>query len=202
MPKTDLFESKLKNAESKFTPLAVRMRPRTLGEFVGQKQILGPGKLLTRAILADRIASLILYGPPGTGKTCLAHVISNVSKSHFSRINAVASNVQEMRKIIVAARERKRLIGGKTILFIDEIHRFNKSQQDVLMPDVEEANVVLIGATVHNPFFSIITPLLSRSIVFALNPLAADEIAMIIKNALADKERGLGKLRVRCRKRP
>ncbi|MBN3037857.1 MAG: replication-associated recombination protein A [Candidatus Omnitrophica bacterium] len=195
--KADLFE-KSRKKESKFVPLAVRMRPRTLDEFVGQGHILGPQKLLTRAILADRISSLILYGPPGTGKTCLAYVISNVTRSHFERVNAVTSNVQELRNVIAAARERKRISAEKTILFIDEIHRFNKAQQDVVLPDVEEANVVLIGATVHNPFFSIVAPLLSRSIVFSLNPLNEDEIFTILSNALRDKERGLGKIKVKA----
>ena len=194
---TDLFEKKAKAKGAKLVPLAVRMRPRNLDEFVGQRHILGPGKLLTRAILADRISSLVLYGPPGTGKTALAHVISNATKSRFERINAVTSNVDEMRKLISSARQRKRLTGEKTTLFIDEIHRFNKAQQDVLMPDVEEANVVLIGTTVHNPFFAIVAPLLSRSIVFSLNPLTEEEIITILKNALKDKERGLGKLGIK-----
>ncbi len=196
MVKTDLFEKKSKTKDSKITPLAVRMRPRNLDEFVGQKHILGPGKLLTRAILADRISSLILYGPPGTGKTALAYVISNVTRCRFARINAVTSNVEQMRKIISGARQSKNLSGEKTLLFIDEIHRFNKAQQDVLMPDVEEANVVLIGATVHNPFFSIVAPLLSRSIIFSLNPLSEEDIFTILKRALKDKQRGLGRLRI------
>ena len=196
MGKTDLFEKKPNVNNDRFTPLAVRMRPRNLDEFVGQRHILGPGKQLRRAILSDRISSLILYGPPGTGKTALAYVVSEVSESHFERINATSSNVGEMRKIISQAVQRKKHSGRKTILFIDEIHRFNKAQQDVVLPDVEEANVVLIGATVHNPFFSIVAPLLSRSIVFSLNPLTEEEISTILKNALKDKQRGLGKLRL------
>jgi len=197
MTKTDLFENKQKLDTDEFTPLSVRMRPRKLDEFIGQAHILGPDKLLTRAILADRISSLILYGPPGTGKTCLAYLISNITKSHFERINAVTSNVEAMRKIISAARQRKKLKAQKTILFIDEIHRFNRAQQDVVLPDVEEANIIVIGATVHNPFFSIVAPLLSRSIVFALNSLSEKEIAQILKNALEDKERGLGGMRIK-----
>ncbi|MCQ9208643.1 MAG: replication-associated recombination protein A [Omnitrophica bacterium] len=197
MPKADLFEKKSHKRENEFTPLALRMRPRSLAEFAGQRHILGPDKLLTRAILADRISSLILYGPPGVGKTCLAFCISDISKSHFERINAVTSNVEQLRKLIVAASQRKRLTQQKTILFIDEIHRFNKAQQDVVLPDVEEANVVLIGATVHNPFFSIVAPLISRSIVFSLNPLSEEEILSILKRALKDKQRGLGKLRIK-----
>ncbi|MBU3934071.1 MAG: replication-associated recombination protein A [Candidatus Omnitrophica bacterium] len=196
MGKTDLFEKKPNVNNDRFTPLAVRMRPRNLDEFVGQRHILGPGKQLRRAILSDRISSLILYGPPGTGKTALAYVVSEVSESHFERINATSSNVGEMRKIISQAVQRKKHSGRKTILFIDEIHRFNKAQQDVILPDVEEANAVLIGATVHNPFFSIVAPLLSRSIVFSLNPLTEEEISTILKNALKDKQRGLGKLRL------
>lgn len=193
----DLFEKTTKKKASRELPLAVRMRPRNLDEFTGQKHILGPGKLLTRAILSDRISSLILYGPPGTGKTGLAYVISNLTLSHFERINAVTSSVSELRKMISAAIQRKDALGRKTILFIDEIHRFNRAQQDVVLPDVEQANVVLIGATVHNPFFSIVAALLSRSIVFSLNPLTEEDIIAILKNALGDKDRGLGKMRIR-----
>ena len=139
------------------SPLSARMRPCSLEELVGQKHILGEGKLLTRAIEADRISSLILYGPPGSGKTTLALCISQKTQSHFERINAVASNVEEMRKILAGAQNRRSSSGRKTILFIDEIHRFNKAQQDVLMPDIEEGNIVLIGATVFNPFFALIS---------------------------------------------
>ncbi len=197
----DLFEQKTKSPVKdapypQGTPLALRMRPRNLKEFVGQKHILGPDKLLTRAITSDRISSLILYGPPGCGKTALAHVISNVTKSHFEQLNATVSNVSEMREVILGARARKVHFKQKTILFIDEIHRFNKAQQDVLMSDVEEGNITLIGATVHNPFFSIVSPLLSRSIVFQLNPLNTEEILLILNSALKDKSRGLGKLPV------
>jgi putative ATPase len=198
MTKTDLFEKKAKSKTAAPLPLAVRMRPRNLDEFVGQRHILGPQKLLTRAILADRISSLILYGPPGTGKTALAFVISNVTRAHFERINATTSNVEQLRRLISQARERKRLKQEKTILFIDEIHRFNKAQQDVVLPDVEQANVVVIGATVHNPFFSIVAPLLSRSIVFSLNPLREEDLLSILKNALKDKGRGLGRIRIQA----
>jgi putative ATPase len=170
------------------------MRPCSLEEYVGQKHILGEGKLLTRAIEADRISSLILYGPPGAGKTTLALCISQKTQSHFERINAVASNVEEMRKIIAAAQNRRTTSGRKTILFIDEIHRFNKAQQDVLMPDIEEGNIVLIGATVFNPFFALVSPLLSRSLIFELYPLSPDELKVLIERALMDKERGLGSL--------
>ena len=189
----DLFEKK-KRKTSRVEPLAVRMRPRDLKEFVGQGHIIGPGKLLTRAIEADTIVSLVLYGPPGTGKTTLAHVISNATKAEFVPLNATVSNVQELRKEIEAAKQRRTLYDKKTILFIDEIHRFNKAQQDVLMPDVEAGVVILIGATTYNPFFSIVAPLISRSLVFELKPLSISDIITVLKNALKDKERGLGDL--------
>ena len=194
--KKDLFEKK-KRDSSKSEPLAVRMRPRALKEFAGQGHIIGPGKLLTRAIEADTIASLVLYGPPGTGKTTLAHVVSNATKAEFVPLNATTSNVQELRKEIEAAKQRRTLYDKKTILFIDEIHRFNKAQQDVLMPDVEAGVVVLIGATTYNPFFSIVAPLISRSLVFELKPLSEADIITILNNALKDKERGLGNMPVK-----
>ena len=177
-------------------PLSARMRPRSLEEFVGQKHILGEGKLLTRAITADRISSLILYGPPGVGKTTLGLCISQKTQSHFEKINAVASNVEEMRKIIAAAQNRRSTCGRKTILFIDEIHRFNKAQQDVLMPDIEEGNIILIGATVFNPFFALVSPLLSRSLIFELYSLSPGDLKVLIGRALTDKERGVGALPV------
>jgi putative ATPase len=172
------------------------MRPRSLEEYVGQTHILGEGKLLSRAIEADRISSLILYGPPGVGKTTLALCIAQRTKSHFEKINAVASNVEEMRKIINGAQNRRAASGRKTLLFIDEIHRFNKAQQDVLMPDVEEGNIVLIGATVFNPFFALVSPLLSRSLVFELQSLSPDDLMVLLRRALGDRERGLGALPV------
>ncbi|MFA4992313.1 MAG: replication-associated recombination protein A, partial [Candidatus Omnitrophota bacterium] len=173
------------------------MRPRNLREFVGQSHLVGEGKLLKRAIDADRLTSLILYGPPGTGKTALAHVISNITKSYFHEINAVISNVQELKDAIKAAKERHGATGKKTILFIDEIHRFNKAQQDVLMPDIESGNPVLIGATTHNPFFSLISPLISRSVIFELKRLGRDDVTQILKAALKDKERGLGGMEIK-----
>jgi len=193
---TNLFTSdeKVIPADS---PLSARMRPRSIEEYVGQRHILGEGKLLTRAIEADRVSSLVLYGPPGIGKTTLALCISQRTQSHFERINAVASNVDEMRKILTAAQNRRITSGRKTILFIDEIHRFNKAQQDVLMPDIEEGNIILIGATVFNPFFSLVSPLLSRSLVFELFPLSPDDLMALMRRALADKERGLGALPVK-----
>jgi len=192
----DLFESNKKIIEKR-SPLAVRVRPRSLKEFVGQEHILGEGKLLKRAIDADRITSLILYGPPGTGKTALAHVIANATKAYFHEINAVISNVQELKDAIKAAKERERSSAKKTILFIDEIHRFNKAQQDVLMPDIESGNPVLIGATTHNPFFSLVSPLISRSIVFELKKLSKENIIQILKAGLKDKERGLGNMDIK-----
>jgi putative ATPase len=183
-------------AAAKDAPLSVRMRPRNLNEYVGQRHILGEGKLLTRAIEADRISSLILYGPPGTGKTTLAQCIQERTKAAFERVNAVASNVEELRQIIAAAQNRRATTSGKTLLFIDEIHRFNKAQQDVLMPDLEEGNLILIGATVFNPFFTLTGPLLSRSLIFELKSLTKDDLKFILKRALEDKERGLGEMKI------
>ncbi|MCK4261611.1 replication-associated recombination protein A [bacterium] len=196
----DLFEAEKKEEVEKEAPLARRMRPRSLKEFVGQEHILGPEKLLRRAIQADRITSLILYGPPGCGKTALTYVIANSTKSHFSQLNAVTSGVADIRRMIEEAKGRRRLRSKKTILFIDEIHRFNKAQQDALMPDVEDGTVTLIGATVHNPYFSINSPLLSRSQIFELFPLSEDELKVILNNALGDKERGLGRFKVKIDK--
>ncbi len=193
----NLFSPDTQGAVRADSPLSARMRPLRLDEVVGQKHILGEGKLLTRAIEADRISSLILYGPPGAGKTTLALCIAHRTQSHFEKINAVASNVEEMRKIIAAAQNRRNTADRKTILFIDEIHRFNKAQQDVLMPDIEEGNIILIGATVFNPFFALTAPLLSRSLIFELYPLSADDLKTLIGRALTDKKRGLGSLPVK-----
>src|SRR5471032_816358 len=184
MKTPNLFTPDEEAAIPKDAPLSARMRPRTLDEYVGQTHILGEGKLLTRAIEADRVSSLILYGPPGVGKTTLALCIASKTQSHFEMINAVASNVEEMRKILSGAQNRRLTSGRKTILFIDEIHRFNKAQQDVLMPDIEEGNIILIGATVFNPFFALVSPLLSRSLVFELEPLSPDELKVLLCRAL------------------
>ncbi|MGE5592109.1 MAG: AAA family ATPase [Betaproteobacteria bacterium] len=173
-------------------PLAARMRPRTLDEFVGQEHMVGPGKLLRRAIEADRLTSMILYGPPGTGKTTLAMVIAGMTRSHFEQINAVTAGVADLRRVIAEAEERLGLHGQRTILFIDEVHRFNRSQQDALLPAVENGTVVFIGATTENPFFEVNAPLVSRSRVFRLEPLTDEEIAIILRRALEDCERGLG----------
>jgi putative ATPase len=176
-------------------PLAYRMCPRTLDEYAGQEHILGEGRLLRRAVEADRITSLILYGPPGTGKTALARVIAAKTRAHFEWLNAATAGLDELRKVIQAARTRKAR-GVPTILFLDEIHRFNKLQQDALLPDVEEGNVILIAATVENPFFYVNSALLSRSQVFELKPLSENDILEVLYAAIEDKERGLGNLRV------
>ena len=187
-------------AVNKAAPLATRMRPRSLEEFVGQEHILGPGKLLRRAIEADRLPSVILSGPPGTGKTTLAHIIADMTHAKFVRLSGVESNVAEMRRVIAGASNRTRTSGQKTILFIDEIHHFNKAQQDILLPDVESGNLRLIGATTYNPFFYVNSPLVSRSQVFQLEPLSVDELEQLIDRALADKERGLGNYNVKIDK--
>ncbi len=199
---SDLFQidSIRKPSLDKDAPLSVRMRPSRLNDFVGQKHILSEGKLLRRSIEADRISSLILYGPPGVGKTSLAYCISQATKTYFEKVNAVTSNVAELRKIISTAGLRRKNTGKKTILFIDEIHHFNKQQQDCLNPFVEDQTVILIGATVFNPFFSLTSPILSRSLVFSLNPLSVDELGELIDKALKDKERGLGKLNIKLDK--
>ena len=171
-------------------PLAARMRPETLSEVVGQDHILGPGKLLRRVIEADRLTNVIFYGPPGCGKTTLAEVIAKTTKRNFVRASGVVSNVADIRA--VCSRARNELGGEGTILFIDEIHRFNKAQQDVLLPYVEDGTVVLIGATTHNPNFFINTPLTSRSLVFELKPLTAESIGVLLDRALCDKEKGFG----------
>jgi putative ATPase len=173
------------------------MRPRTLDEFAGQEHFLGPGKLLRRMLLADRLNSLIFYGPPGSGKTALAHVIAAHTKSRFKPLNAVSAGTKEVRELLAEARQHLEDHDERTILFLDEIHRFNKAQQDVLLPDVEEGVVILIGATTQNPFFAINTPLLSRSQIFTFEPLTRDHIRGLILRATADRERGLGKLNVR-----
>ncbi len=178
-----------------YQPLAARLRPRTLSEYVGQGHILSPGKLLRRAIEADRIQSLIFYGPPGTGKTSLAQIIANQTKSRFERLSGVESNVADMRRVLASAANRLANSGATTLLFIDEIHRFNKSQQDTLLPDVENGTVRLIGATTHNPFFFVNSPLVSRSQIFELQPLTVEETSQLLQRALDDEERGLGHLK-------
>ncbi|MEW6053310.1 MAG: replication-associated recombination protein A [Nitrospirota bacterium] len=184
----DLFDREASRGQ---VPLAYRMCPRSLDEYAGQQHILGPGKLLRRAIEADRISSIILYGPPGTGKTALARIIAERTKSRFEWLNAATIGLDEIRKVIQQARVRKQK-EMKTIVFLDEIHRFNKLQQDALLPDVEEGTVTLISATVENPFFYVNSALLSRSQIFELKPLSEEDILGILRNALADTVRGLG----------
>jgi putative ATPase len=199
----DLFAREERDAAAKIdsaAPLATRMRPRSLDEFVGQEHILGPGKLLRRAIEADRLPSVIFSGPPGSGKTTLARIIAEITHAKFIRISGVESNVAEMRRVIAAATNRLRTSGQKTILFIDEIHHFNKAQQDILLPDVETGNLRLIGATTYNPFFYVNSALVSRSQVFQLEPLHVEQLEQLIDRALTDKERGLGNYKVKIDK--
>ena len=178
-------------------PLAVRMRPRTLDEFVGQEDVLGPRTFLRRAIEEDRLQSLVLYGPPGTGKTTLAHIISSVTGAAFEALNAVTDGLPELRAVVERARQRRALEGRRTLLFIDELHRFNKTQQDGLLPHVEAGLFVMVGATVHNPFFALTPPLRSRSRIVRLDALADEHLNIVADRALADDERGLGKLNLK-----
>lgn len=179
-------------AEKLYKPLAERMRPRNFTEFVGQSKAVGAGKFLRRLIEQDQIPSLILFGPPGTGKTTLAQMIAELSSSHFEKLNAVAAGISDIRRIVAEAKERRTLYRTRTIVFIDEIHRFHKGQQDVLLPYVEDGRLTLIGATTENPYFEVNLPLLSRMRVVQLELLAETELLLILKRALADKERGLG----------
>ena len=183
-------------ARRQHQPLAARMRPRELNEFVGQNHILAPGQLLRRAIEADRIQSLIFFGPPGTGKTSLAQIIARKTRGKFERLSGVESNVADMRRVLAGATNRLENTGQTTILFIDEIHRFNKAQQDVLLPDVEAGVVRLIGATTHNPFFFVNSPLVSRSQIFELQPLTEEDLYRLLQRALADPDRGLAYMKV------
>ncbi|CAA7601542.1 DNA polymerase III, clamp loader complex, gamma/delta/delta subunit, C-terminal [Acididesulfobacillus acetoxydans] len=185
--------------QNQVAPLADRMRPRTLTEYLGQSHILGPGKLLRRAIEADRVSSLILYGPPGSGKTSLAQVIANTTKADFIRLNAVAAGIKEIREILQQAAEQLHLYGRRTLAFCDEVHRFNKGQQDALLPAVENGTITFIGATTENPFFEINSALLSRSGLFKLETLTDVEIRLGLERALADQERGLGRFQADIR---
>ncbi|HTP01622.1 MAG TPA: AAA family ATPase [Anaerolineales bacterium] len=189
----DLFDHAMQERMKSEAPLAARMRPRTLDEYVGQEHIVGPGKLLRRAIEADRLfSSILLWGPPGTGKTTLAQVIANTTRSHFVTISAILAGKAELRELVDAALERRRLHNERTILFVDEVHRWNKAQQDALLPHVEIGTVTLIGATTENPFFEVIGALISRSRVFQLRNLNQAETGILLDRALTDKERGYG----------
>lgn len=194
---SDLFDHAMQERMKSEAPLAARMRPRTLEEYIGQEHIVGEGKLLRRAIQADRLfSSIILWGPPGTGKTTLAQVIANTTKSHFETISAILAGKSELREIIQAALERRRLHNLRTILFVDEVHRWNKAQQDALLPHVENGTVTLIGATTENPYFEVIKALISRSRVFQLRNLNQTETGVLIDRALGDRERGYGNQRI------
>jgi putative ATPase len=190
----DLFDTQAEADTLRDAPLAERMRPCTLEEFVGQEHLLGPGKLLRQLIESDQLTSLIFWGPPGSGKTTLARIIANVSKAHFIYFSAILSGVKEIREIVKEAEEVRKYHGNKTILFVDEIHRFNKSQQDAFLPYVEKGVFTIIGATTENPSFEVIAPLLSRCKALVLNPLSDEEVLRIVNHALSDNERGLGGL--------
>lgn len=187
-----IFDVKLNEDLKKDGPLALRMRPDTLEEFVGQEEIISPGKPLYRAIKSDRLSSIILWGPTGCGKTTLARIISNCTKAYFQQLNAVSSGISDLKRIVEDAKSRKAMYEQKTILFIDEIHRYNKSQQDALLPYVEDGTLIFIGATTENPYFEINDALISRSTVYKLRPLEKSDIIKIIKRCLNDKEKGLG----------
>jgi len=191
--KNTLFSDSERANIASAAPLAVRMRPRKLAEFIGQRHFLGPDKLLTRMLEADRLSSLIFYGPPGVGKTSLAAVIANYTKAEFHYLSAPAASVRDIRQIISQARDRLAAGATRTVLFIDEIHRFNRAQQDVLLDDVEAGILILIGATTENPFFSVNSPLISRSTVFRFEPLGRQDVLQLLKAAITDAERGLGK---------
>jgi putative ATPase len=193
----DLFGDIRKKNLASAAPLAVRMRPRSLDEFVGQQHFLGPGKLLRRMLEADRLSSVLFYGPPGTGKTTLAQIVAKTTKSHFEEVNAASVGVKEVRAILDAAKERLAHTGLRTVLFLDEIHRFNRAQQDILLPDVENGLILLVGATTENPFFAVNSPLVSRSQIFQFTALTEEDIKALIRRAAEDPERGYGKFNLR-----
>ena len=188
----DLFEYMRNTNMEKEAPLAARLRPKTLEEVVGQQHIIGKDKLLYRAIKADKLSSIILYGPPGTGKTTLAKVIANTTSAEFTQINATVAGKKDMEEVVKEAKDRQGMYGKKTILFIDEIHRFNKGQQDYLLPFVEDGTVILIGATTENPYFEVNGALISRSIIFELKPLDLEDVKTLIRRAVYDNEKGMG----------
>ena len=188
----DLFEYMRKNTMEKEAPLASRLRPETLDDIVGQQHILGKDKLLYRAIKADKLSSIILYGPPGTGKTTIARVIANTTKAVFTQMNATVAGKKDMEQVVAEAKDRRGMYGQKTILFVDEIHRFNKGQQDYLLPFVEDGTVILIGATTENPYFEVNSALISRSVIFRLEPLDKQDIQTLLRRAVYDVEKGMG----------
>ncbi len=188
----DLFEYMRETSQEKEAPLAARLRPRTLDEVVGQRHIIGRDRLLYRAIAADKLSSIIFYGPPGTGKTTLAKVIANTTSAEFVQLNATVAGKKDMEEVVKKAKDNQGMYGKRTILFIDEIHRFNKGQQDYLLPFVEDGTVILIGATTENPYFEVNGALLSRSVIFELKPLSGEDIRELIRRAVYDKERGMG----------
>jgi len=188
----DMFRQAAEKNKAKIAPLAVRMRPRSLEEFEEQSGLVGPGRPLRELITCDGMQSLILFGPPGTGKTTLAHIIANLTSAHFEKINAVMAGVADIRRLTEQAADRLGMYGRRTVLFIDEIHRFNKAQQDALLPFVEDGTVALVGSTTENPMFAVNRPLLSRSLIYRLEPLSEEALARILSRALADAERGLG----------
>ncbi len=188
----DLFEYMRSTQMEKESPLAARLRPETLDEVVGQQHIIGKDKLLYRAIKADKLSSLIVYGPPGTGKTTLAKVIANTTSAEFTQINATVAGKKDMEEVIGKAKDTQGMYGKKTILFIDEIHRFNKGQQDYLLPFVEDGTIILIGATTENPYFEVNSALISRSVIFELKPLSREDIKKLIQRAVYDEKKGMG----------
>ena len=192
----DLFEHQRQRLMNQEAPLAARMRPRALADFVGQEHLVGEGRVLRKSIEADQLSSMILWGPPGSGKTTLANVIATITKSHFSPVSAVSSGVADLRRVVEEAKNRRGMQQQRTVLFIDEIHRFNKAQQDAILPYVEDGTITLIGATTENPSFEVIAPLLSRCRVFTLNALTGEQVGVLVKRALEDSEKGLAKLNV------
>ena len=193
----DLFDYMRETSQEKEAPLASRMRPATLDEVVGQQHIIGKDKLLYRAIKADKLSSVIFYGPPGTGKTTLAKVIANTTSAAFKQINATVAGKKDMEEVVKEAKDLQGMYGKKTILFIDEIHRFNKGQQDYLLPFVEDGTVILIGATTENPYFEVNSALISRSVIFELKPLEKEDIRTLLQRAVSDTDKGMGSFRAR-----